>query len=92
MVSTYRTFGLYTGHFIKIETDCIEGNQKKNHKSDVRNYSVEKRIRYPHRGLSSAQMVVFFPLFCLVIKPLGSSEDFPSKFFLVNSTADKTEA
>ena len=44
------------------------------------NYSVEKRIRYPHRELSSAQMIVLFPLFCLFIKPL-SSEDFPSKFF-----------
>ena len=26
-------------------------------------YSVEKRIRYPHRGLSSAQMIVFFNFF-----------------------------
>ena len=55
-------------------------------------YSVDKRNRYRYKRLPSAQIIVFFPFFCLQMHPLGCLEDFTSNFFWIDSTADKAEA
>ena len=55
-------------------------------------YSVEKRIRYHYRSLLFVQITLFFVTYCLLTEPIGRSEDFPFKFFWVDSTADKAGA